>query len=191
MLSKKNSFKTPNKKKLILNKVLTLGNSNTCKNIFTKKNKNNNNNFINSNFNLYKNNKNRSNINLFSYNNDKLISSKNNELKTINQRTVNFNLKYKDLLYQYQYSNNKLLNKKRNNKYLSMKNKPIIFTYLAPKIKKRISSSVINKEIINAKKNLKQEFLNNINIKSKSSVNFYKNKKSLNNRYKNEKNKKY
>ena len=188
MLSKKNNFKIYNKKKLTLNKDLTLGNSSTCKNIFSKNIKiNNNNNLLISNFNLYKINNNRSNLNIFNFNNnDKLISTKRNEINTLNQKTCNYNLKYKDLLYLY---NNNILNKKRSNKYLSMRNRAIIFTNLEPKNKKRISSSITNRETKNIKSQFKQEIFNNKSnnsIKSKSSTNFYKNTNNTNNRNKNE-----
>ena len=170
----KDTIVTKNKKKLSLTKGLTI--SNTCKNIFTTKKKNNKYNYLISNFNLYKNNKNQSNVNIYN-NNTKLLNSNknkyNNNLKTINQKSLN--LKSPDLLYQYNNSN-KLLNKKTDNKYTSFRNKAITFKNCKPKLKNRISSSVTTKEIINAKKRVKQIF--NKNFKSRSSASYNVKKKN-------------
>ena len=180
ILSKKKNFKASNKKKLTLGKDLTLGNSNTYKNIFSKDKKSINNNFL-SNFNLYKTNKNKSNINIFSYNNDKNISTnKNNNLSTLNQNTYNFNLKYKDLLINYNNNLNSLNKKNIKNNYLNFRNKAIIFANFKPNVKKRISSSITNKEILNLKNKLNQKCFSQNNIKSRSSVNFYKTNKHEN-----------
>ena len=170
----KDTIITKNKKKLSLTKGLTI--SNTCKNIFTNKKKSNKYNFLISNFNLYKNSKNQSNVNIFN-NNIKILNSNknkyNNNLKTLNQKSLN--LKCPDLLYQYN-NNNKLQNKKTNNIYTSFRNKAIIFKNCKPKLKKRISSSVTTKEIINAKKRVKQIF--NKNFKSRSSASYNVKKKN-------------
>ena len=170
LISKKDSFKNLNKKKLTLSKGLALGISNTCKNIFQKK-KNYNNFFHNSNYNLYNN---KSNLNIFSYNKDKLLSTNNNinNINTINQYTCNFDSKHKDLLQQY--NNNNLLNQEIKHKYMSFRNKAIIFASSQPKIKRRIHSYLNNKDFVEAKNKVNKEIHNNKNIKSKSSQNIHK-----------------
>ena len=141
-----------------------------------------------SNFNLYKTNKNKSNTNIFSYN-DKIISTKNNNnLNTLNQNISN--LKYKDLLFQYNINYNLLNKNNAKNKYLSFRNKAIIFPNFQQKPKKRISSSLTHKEIFSSKNNKNQKSFSLNNIKSRSSANFYKNNNKINaiNKYANKNN---
>ena len=78
------------------------------------------------------------NLNIFSYNKDKLLSTNNNinNINTINQYTCNFDSKHKDLLQQY--NNNNLFNQEIKHKYMSFRNKAIIFASSQPKIKRRI-----------------------------------------------------
>ena len=173
---KGNNVSSKNKPKM----PLTLGISNTCKNIFEGKKKNNcNYNYLISNFYLYKNKKNNSNVNIFN-NKDYFFKTNNNiNLKTINQNKTQLN--YKDLLFQY--NNNKILNKKTKNRCGSFRNKAIYANYKS-KIKKHISSSMHDKEIISARKENGINHLDNKNNKIKINpsynVNNYKIKTEFN-----------
>ena len=177
LVSEKNDLKTTNKKNLLLNKALTLGIAKSSKNIFVKNKTYNNNDLLISNFNIYRNNKKRSNISIFRNNKFTMKNNINTIINNKNQKTYNYNLKYSDLLNIYN-NNKNLLNKKIKNKYLSFINKAFIFDNLQPKIRKRISSSITNKENINAKKKINQVIFNSKYIKSKSSsnINKYRNK---------------
>ena len=172
LISKKESFKNFNRKKFLLCKDLNLAISNTCRNIF-EKNKKFNGNFLNSKFNLYNN---KSNLNIFNINKDKLLST-NNNINAINQYTFNYNTKYKDLFYQY---NSKIIDSKIKNKFISSRNKAIIFSKSQSKINKRIYSSLSNKDFIKAKNKINQGVFTNKNIQSRSSKNIYK--KNINNK---------
>ena len=169
---KGNKASSKNKRKM----PLTLGISNTCKNIFAGKKKNNcNNNYLISNFYLYKNKKNNSNVNIFN-NKDYFFKTNNNiNLKTINQNKTQLN--YKDLLFQY--NNNKILNKKTKNRYSSFRNKAIYADY-KPKIKKHISSSMHDKEIINVRNGNRKNHLAKENNKIKISPSYNANNYKIN-----------
>ena len=194
---KKNDFKSSiknSKSKLSINKGLTLGNSHTTKNIFSKNKKSN---FI-SNFSLYKKNKNNSNINLFTSNNNKILNLNSNTINAItavnhlNQNTYNFNSKYNGLLNQY---NQNQLNKNNKNSYMSFRNNTTIFPEFKNKSKNNTYYSlVINKDKTNSKNNIRKELFNKKDkksLKSKSTENFYKNfvNNNMDNLNKNENNK--
>ena len=171
-----------NKKKLTLTKGLTLGISNTCKNIFVNQKSNNyNNNNLIRNYNLYKKNKNHSNINIFNKSNFYKSNKNNNENSNNNNiRTMyhnNIKLNFKDLLNQY--NNNNFLNKRTKNRFSSsFRNKPIFASDCKSKMKKGISSSMSDKEVNSARNSINQiinNYNNNNRIKSGAGFNMIKN----------------